>query len=135
MFDFQTPTNNHKHSKTVSNQASKSNLEDIDNKQKTSETDNAKYNRSENGNIMRESDIVKSKLIFNTEKCELSFCNSINSIMDINDSSEPTEKSTAQGSSLELSINGFIYHKDECIENNLLKLMKEINAPNYAFKK
>ena len=55
--------------------------------------------------------------------------------MDINDSSELAEKSTALSSSVEHSINGFIYHNGECIENNLLKLMKEINAPNYAFKK
>ena len=55
--------------------------------------------------------------------------------MDTNDSSELTDKFTAVSCSVKLSIDGFIFHKDEHIENNFLKFMKEINAPNYAFKK
>ena len=31
--------------------------------------------------------------------------------------------------------NAFSFHNDERIENNLLKLMQDIGAPNYAFKK
>ena len=37
----------------------------------------------------------------------------------------------------ELSLNSFVFsfHNNECIETNLLKLVKEINAPDYAYKK
>ena len=36
----------------------------------------------------------------------------------------------------ELSVNSFVFsfHNNECIETNLLKLIKEINAPKYAYK-
>ena len=37
----------------------------------------------------------------------------------------------------DLSENSFVFsfHNNECIETNLLKLVKEINVPNYAYKK
>ena len=31
--------------------------------------------------------------------------------------------------------NSLSFHNDDCVENNLLKLILEIGAPNYAFKK
>ena len=36
---------------------------------------------------------------------------------------------------LSVSTFKFSFHNNECIETNLLKLVKEINAPNYAYKK
>ena len=108
-FDIQTVIINWKQPKTVTNKASKSNLGDIDNRQKTSETNIAKQNNSENGFILEETDIDVSKLNFNTDNCKLSFSYSSDSNLDKNDSSEPAENSTAISSSDELFINGFIY--------------------------
>ena len=129
--DFQIVINNWKQPKTVTNKAPKNNIKDNDNRQKTFETNFAKQYNSENENIIGETDIDVPELNSNTDKCGLSVCNSNNTNMDINDSSEPAEKITTLSSSVEHPINEFIYHNDERFENNFLKLIKEINAPNF----
>lgn len=55
------------------------------------------------------------------------------------DDNEIHEEHTLQNQNYNMTNNTnnsqFSFHNDDRIENNLLKLMKEINAPNYAYKK
>ena len=51
--DFQTVISNHKQSKTATDKAPKSNLGNIDNRHKPSETNTAKQYNSKNENILK----------------------------------------------------------------------------------
>ena len=54
---------------------------------------------------------------------------------EISHNTPQNEKVTELNEVILNTTTAFSFHNDDCIENNLLKIMQDIGAPNYAFKK